>query len=155
MRWNIWWEISSNWLPVLNTKEVTSVYWSVTCSEGYCILFSIYAMVRSTQLHQLPQSPKGLLSLIYNVSNKKVLLINICKPNIPERMKKFFWRGRSVRKQMTGTCMMMMRMMKIMAFKGRLRLVAGNDWFFWLFKWVFQPGIIMWTSRNYVHATHN
>ncbi|XP_015767488.1 PREDICTED: uncharacterized protein LOC107346232 [Acropora digitifera] len=41
-------------------------------------------------------------------------------------LKRFFWRGRRVRKQMTGTCMMMMRMMKIMTFKGRLRLVAGS-----------------------------
>ena len=89
-------------------------------------------MVRSTQLLDLPQSPKSLLAVfnLYNVSNKKVLLINICKLNIPEHMKRFFWRDRRVRKQMTGTCMMMMRMMKIMTFKGRLRLVAGNDWFF-------------------------
>ena len=87
-------------------------------------------MVRSTQLLDLPQSPKSLLSLIYNVSNKKVLLSNLCKLNIPEHMKRFFWRGRRVRKHMTGTCMMMMRVMKIMTFKGRLRLVAGNDWFF-------------------------
>ena len=85
-------------------------------------------MVRSTQLQELPQSPKSLLSLISNVSNK-VLLINICKPNIPEHMKRFFWRGRRVRKQMMGTCMMIMRMIQIMTFKWRLRLVAGVDWF--------------------------